>query len=90
MLLSQNLIPCVPLLFVASIPTYFLNFYHIIGCEVTMARKDQKKHNKEMMEEHLSLAVIELSATKKVNMIHRRPYKILLINLLLQKKKLLL
>ena len=39
--------------------------YHIIGCEVTMARKDQKKHNNEMMEEHLSLAVIELSATKK-------------------------
>ena len=38
--------------------------YHIIGCEVTMARKDQEKHNKEMMEEHLSLSVTELAATK--------------------------
>ena len=28
--------------------------YHIIGCEAIMASKDQEKHNKEMMEEHLS------------------------------------
>ena len=31
--------------------------YHMIGCEVIMARKDQKEHDKEMMEEHLSLSV---------------------------------
>ena len=41
--------------------------YHIVGCEVTMARKDQKNHNKEMMEEHLSLSVTELAATKEKN-----------------------
>ena len=29
-----------------------------------MASKDQEKHNKEMMEEHLSLSVTELAATK--------------------------
>ena len=38
--------------------------YHTVGCEVIMARKDQKKHNKEMMEEHLSLSVTELATTK--------------------------
>ena len=38
--------------------------YHIIGCEAIMASKDQDKHNKEMMEEHLSLSVTELAATK--------------------------
>ena len=41
--------------------------YHIIGCEVIMARKDQSKHNKEMIEEHLSLSVSELAATKETN-----------------------
>ena len=41
--------------------------YHIVGCEVIMAHKDQKKHNKEMMEEHLSLSVTELAATKEKN-----------------------
>ena len=40
--------------------------YHIVGCEAIMARKDQKKHNKEMMEEHLSLSLNEL-ATNKVS-----------------------
>jgi len=28
--------------------------YHVVGCEERMARKDQKKHNKEKMEDHLS------------------------------------
>ena len=30
--------------------------YHVVGCEERMACKDQKKHNKEKMEEHLSFA----------------------------------
>ena len=29
--------------------------YHNVGCEVRMARKDQEKHRKEMVEEHLML-----------------------------------
>ena len=38
--------------------------YHMIGCEVIMARKDQKEHNKEMMEEHLSLSVNKILANQ--------------------------
>ena len=38
--------------------------YHIVGCEVIMARKDQKKHEKERMEEHLSLSITEIATTK--------------------------
>ena len=38
--------------------------YHMVGCEVIMTRKDQSKHYKEMMEEHLSLSVTELATTK--------------------------
>ena len=34
--------------------------YYIVGCEATITRKDQEKHNKEMMEEHLSLCVHKL------------------------------
>ena len=39
--------------------------YHIIGCKITMARKDEKEHNKEMIEKHLSLSITELAATKE-------------------------
>ena len=39
--------------------------YHTIGCEATMACKDQEKQNKEMAEQHLSLSVTELATTKK-------------------------
>ncbi|XP_065916948.1 putative leucine-rich repeat-containing protein DDB_G0290503 [Dysidea avara] len=35
--------------------------YHMVGCEERMARKDQKKHNKEKMEEHLSFAICQLT-----------------------------
>ncbi|XP_065916949.1 TNF receptor-associated factor 3-like [Dysidea avara] len=35
--------------------------YHVVGCEKRMARKDQKKHNKEKMEEHLSFAIRQLT-----------------------------
>ena len=38
--------------------------YHVVGCEAIIARKDQKVHNKEMMEEHLSLSLNELATTK--------------------------
>ena len=34
--------------------------YHMVGCEERMPRKDQKKHNKEKMEEHLSLTISQL------------------------------
>ena len=37
--------------------------YHIVGCKAVMSRKDQKKHDKEMMEEHLSLSVTEISTS---------------------------
>ena len=36
--------------------------YHVVGCDAVMVRKDQNKHNKEMMEEHLSLSVTNLAA----------------------------
>ncbi|XP_065917309.1 hyaluronan mediated motility receptor-like [Dysidea avara] len=35
--------------------------YHVVGCEERMTRKDQKKHNKEKMEEHLSFAIRQLT-----------------------------
>ena len=38
--------------------------YHVVGCEEMMTRKDQKKHNQEKMEEHLSFAVSALNITK--------------------------
>ncbi|XP_065900209.1 TNF receptor-associated factor 4-like [Dysidea avara] len=38
--------------------------YHVVGCMETMVREDQKKHNKENMEEHLSFAVSTLNTTK--------------------------
>ena len=41
--------------------------YHVVGCEAIMARKDQEKHDKEMIEEHLCLSANEL-ATCKVSM----------------------
>ena len=31
--------------------------YHVVGCEEKMVRKDHKKHNKDMMEQHLFLSV---------------------------------
>ena len=43
--------------------------YHVVGCEERMARKDQKKHNKEKIEEHLSLAVSTLNTTKQEQII---------------------
>ena len=38
--------------------------YRCVGCDDVMVRKHQRKHNKEKMEEHLSLAVSELVNTK--------------------------
>ena len=35
--------------------------YQVVGCEERMTRKDQKKHNKEKMEEHLSFAICQLT-----------------------------
>ena len=35
--------------------------YHTVGCEITFARKDQANHKKEMMENHLMMAVHKLS-----------------------------
>ena len=39
--------------------------YHIVGCEAVMPRKDQKQHNKDVMEEHLSLSVVELATSQR-------------------------
>ena len=38
--------------------------YHIVGCEAILARKDHEEHNKKMVEQHLSLSLSELAATK--------------------------
>ena len=38
--------------------------YHVVGCEERMVRKDQKKHNKEKMEEHLSFIICQLTNTQ--------------------------
>ena len=38
--------------------------YHKVGCEIKMARKDQEKHKKEQMENHLMMSTSELSNTK--------------------------
>ena len=38
--------------------------YHVVGCEERMARKEQKKHNKEKMEEHLSFIIFQLTNTQ--------------------------
>ena len=37
--------------------------YHMVGCRTRILRQDQKKHNKETMEEHLSLTMKELLCT---------------------------
>jgi len=37
--------------------------YHTLGCEVKMVRKDQKKHNKEKIEDHLSFTISHLPST---------------------------
>ena len=37
--------------------------YHMVGCRARILRQDQKKHNREMMEEHLSLTMKELLCT---------------------------
>jgi len=34
--------------------------YHVVGCEERMARKDQKKHNKEKIEDHLAYVTYQL------------------------------
>ena len=39
--------------------------YHVVGCEVKMARKDKNTHKQEMMEVHLSLSINELMETRK-------------------------
>ena len=31
--------------------------YHHVGCEARMVRRDQKKHNKEKVEEHLMMTI---------------------------------
>ena len=38
--------------------------YHIVGCEVKMARKDMNTHKQEKMAAHLSLSINELMHTK--------------------------
>ncbi|XP_065888321.1 TNF receptor-associated factor 5-like [Dysidea avara] len=38
--------------------------YHVVGCEERMARKDQKKHSKEKIEEHLSFTTRQLINTQ--------------------------
>lgn len=38
--------------------------YHVVGCEETMARKDQKEHNSKKIQHHLSLAKDALVAEK--------------------------
>ena len=40
--------------------------YFRVGCEAKMARKDLAKHNKEKMEDHLSLALHELDKLEKL------------------------
>ena len=40
--------------------------YHVVGCEERMARKDQKKHNKEKMEEHLFLSVNKVAKISEI------------------------
>ena len=37
--------------------------YHTVGCRARLLRQDQKKHNRETMEEHLSLTMKELLCT---------------------------
>ena len=39
--------------------------YHVVGCEVKMARKDMNTHKQEMMEIHLSLSINELMETRE-------------------------
>ena len=39
--------------------------YYSVGCEVRMARKDQEKHKKENMEEHLMKTTLVLTNTKQ-------------------------
>ncbi|XP_065907521.1 TNF receptor-associated factor 5-like [Dysidea avara] len=39
--------------------------YHMVGCEERMPRKDQKKHNKEKIEQHLSFTIGQLPSTHK-------------------------
>ena len=43
--------------------------YHVVGCEVKMARKDMNTHKQEMMEVHLSLSINELMYMK-INLKH--------------------
>jgi len=38
--------------------------YHIVGCKTKISRKDQKKHNKNNIEEHLSLITLQVTSTK--------------------------
>lgn len=39
--------------------------YNVVGCEERMACKDQEKHNKEKMEQHLSLIIRQLPSTQQ-------------------------
>ena len=39
--------------------------YHVVGCKERMAHKDQRKHNKEKMEEHLSFTTNYLFSTQQ-------------------------
>ncbi|XP_065883310.1 TNF receptor-associated factor 3-like isoform X1 [Dysidea avara] len=38
--------------------------FHVVGCGDCIARKDQKKHNEQNMEKHLSLSVHQLTSTQ--------------------------
>lgn len=40
--------------------------YYRVGCDIVMARKDLAQHNKEKMEDHLSLALHQLDKLEKV------------------------
>ena len=40
--------------------------YHNVGCTYTMARKDQKEHNKVNVEKHLTLTTCELGKAKEM------------------------
>ena len=39
--------------------------YHMVGCEERMVRKDQENHNREKMEEHMSLTISHLPSIQQ-------------------------
>ena len=49
--------------------------YHVVGCQVRMARRDASTHKQEMMEEHLSLSIKELMETKRQSLSIQSKFK---------------